>query len=214
MAVIEVEGLAKSFGARRVLGSVSFSVEPGSMLAVTGPSGSGKTTLLNCVGLLDRYDDGEIVVAGQRLTRISRQERVRFFRSTVGYLFQNYALIDNDTVDKNLDVACAYADRDAGGKREWKAEALDRVGLSDKLKSRVFELSGGEQQRVAMARLLVRKLPVVLADEPTGALDATNRDMILELLGGLRDEGAAVLIVTHDPAVVAACDDQLVLMGH
>ncbi|MBF6467205.1 ATP-binding cassette domain-containing protein [Nocardia beijingensis] len=209
MPAIEVEKLTKSFGGRVVLNNVSFEVKSATMLAITGASGSGKTTLLNCVGLLDDYDSGEITVHGTRLTGIRRHDRVRYFRYQVGYLFQNYALIDDKTVAENLSVACTYASRELGSKRDWQLEALELVGLRDKLTARVFELSGGEQQRVAVARLLIRRPHVILADEPTGALDAGNRNEIMGHLAKLRDDGSTVLVVTHDPHVVDLCDDHI-----
>ncbi|MEU4417700.1 ABC transporter ATP-binding protein [Nocardia salmonicida] len=209
MPSIEVSGLRKAFGSRTVLDNVSFTVESGSMVAVAGPSGSGKTTLLNCIGLLDTYDDGTIIVNGKDLARMKRGDRTRYFRHDVGYLFQNYALIDEETVDGNLDIACAYVSRGEGTKKDWKLHALAEVGLADKLSARVFELSGGEQQRVAVARLLIRQPKVILADEPTGALDGANRDIIMKLLRTMRDDGAAIVVVTHDPNVVAECDDQI-----
>ncbi|WP_336088128.1 ABC transporter ATP-binding protein [Nocardia sp. SSK8] len=209
MPSIEVSGLRKAFGSRTVLDNVSLTVESGSMVAVAGPSGSGKTTLLNCIGLLDTYDDGTIIVNGKDLARMKRGARTRYFRHDVGYLFQNYALIDEETVDRNLDIACAYVSRGEGTKKDWKLHALAEVGLADKLSARVFELSGGEQQRVAVARLLIRRPKVILADEPTGALDGANRDIIMKLLRTMRDDGAAIVVVTHDPNVVAECDDQI-----
>ncbi|WP_084466540.1 ATP-binding cassette domain-containing protein [Nocardia arthritidis] len=211
MSAIKVEKLTKFFGDREVLDKISFQVETATMLAITGASGSGKTTLLNCIGLLDDYDSGEITVHGTRLTGIRRRDRTRYFRYQVGYLFQNYALIDDKTVAENLSVACAYVRREVGSKRDWQLEALEQVGLRDKLTARVFELSGGEQQRVAVARLLIRRPRVILADEPTGALDASNRDEIIGHLQKLRDAGSTVLVVTHDPNVVDRCNDHVKL---
>ncbi|CAM4280365.1 ABC transporter ATP-binding protein [Nocardia ninae] len=208
---IEVSKLRKTFGERLLFDNLSFTIDQGSMLAITGASGSGKTTLLNCIGLLDDYDGGKIVVNGRDLAKVGRRDRVTYFRHEVGYLFQNYALIDDDTVDENLSIACTYTKRSTGNKREWKLEALEQVGLRDKLDARVFELSGGEQQRVAVARLLIRRPSVILADEPTGALDSENRDAIMRHLGRLRDCGTTVLIVTHDPSVAAQCDVHVAL---
>ncbi|MBF6471882.1 MULTISPECIES: ATP-binding cassette domain-containing protein [Nocardia] len=211
MSAIEVEKLTKFFAERVILDKLSFQVETATMLAITGASGSGKTTLLNCIGLLDDYDSGEITVNGTKLTGIRRRDRVRYFRYQVGYLFQNYALIDDKTVAENLSVACTYASRELGSKRDWQLEALEQVGLRDKLTARVFELSGGEQQRVAVARLLIKRPRVILADEPTGALDPGNRDEIMGHLEKLRETGSTVLVVTHDPHVVDHCDDHMKL---
>ncbi|MFI9403575.1 ATP-binding cassette domain-containing protein [Nocardia sp. NPDC052316] len=208
---IEVRRLRKTVGERLLFDDLSFSVDRGRMLAITGASGSGKTTLLNCIGLLDDYDGGEIVVNDTNLKKIRRRDRVTYFRHEVGYLFQNYALMDDQTVDENLSIACTYTKRGTGKKRDWKLEALEQVGLRDKLHARVYELSGGEQQRVAMARLLIRRPSLVLADEPTGALDSENRDAIMRHIGRLRDSGTTVVLVTHDPSVAAQCDAQVAL---
>lgn len=211
MSGIEVVDLCKSFGRRMVLNNVCLTVDDGSMVAISGPSGSGKSTLLNCIGLLDSFSSGDVRVGGESLAGIGRRDRMRYYRYEFGYLFQNYALLEDETVERNLDIACAYVRARKDSRRTRKLNALDRVGLQHKLSARVYELSGGEQQRIALARILVRRPKVILADEPTGALDGNNRDGVMELLQGLRDEGATIIIVTHDPEVVARCDAHVLL---
>jgi putative ABC transport system ATP-binding protein len=198
--MITLRHLAKSFGARVLWEDLDLTVEPGRMLALVGSSGSGKTTLLNCMGLLEPPSSGQILFRGTDLVRQGPGRRRRFRRDHLGYLFQNYALIDNATVRANLDVARRR------GTRPDHACALERVGLAGRERERVHHLSGGEQQRVALARLMVKRPSLVLADEPTGALDHTNGAMVVDTLRQMSDQGCAVVIATHDPAVRDSCD--------
>lgn len=200
--MIVTDRITKAFGPTPVWSELSFSVERGEMLALTGPSGAGKSTLLNCLGLLERVDSGTIQVGGRSVTTLPAAGRRRFRRDTLGYLFQNYALIENASVEANLAVA---------GRREEFAAALRAVGLEGRGQEPVYRLSGGEQQRVAVARLLVKKPTVVLADEPTAALDIDNTDLVLTLLRRLAEEGCAVVIATHSKEVEGRCDSALSL---
>ncbi|WP_125778407.1 ATP-binding cassette domain-containing protein [Antribacter gilvus] len=207
MSSVVVEGVAKSFGSRVLFEDRSFTVEQGQMVALTGPSGSGKSTLLNCIGLLEKVSAGSITVDGQDVTRLRPAGARRFRRDTLGYLFQNYALVQNATVQFNLDVARVPGRKGRPGVP--LEEALERVGLQGHEKAPVFQLSGGEQQRVALARLMVKAPTVVLADEPTGALDRINADMVLKSLREFAGAGAAVLVATHSQHVVEACTDEI-----
>jgi putative ABC transport system ATP-binding protein len=200
--MIVADRVTKSFGPDPLWSGLSFRVDRGEMLALTGPSGAGKSTLLNCLGLLERVDSGAIQVGGRSITNLRAAGRRRFRRDTVGYLFQNYALIENASVDANLAVA---------GRREAFASALRAVGLDGRGPEPVHRLSGGEQQRVAVARLLVRKPAVILADEPTAALDTDNTDLVLTLLRELADGGCAVVVATHSKEVEGRCDNALAL---
>ncbi|WP_411573883.1 ABC transporter ATP-binding protein [Streptomyces fradiae] len=205
--MIDVEGLSKSFGERTLWRNISLTVGPGDMLALIGPSGSGKSTLLNCLGLLDKPNAGAIRHEGKDITRFGRREARLFRRDVLGYLFQGYALIENATVEENLEVAVKprRALRDKAGPS--LAEALQRVGLAGRHKETVHRLSGGEQQRVALARLIVQQPTLVLADEPTAALDRENTGMVLDLLREMSRAGCAVVIATHDDTVRDACDN-------
>lgn len=205
-AVIEAEGLSKSFGSRVLWHGVDFTVGRGEMLALVGPSGSGKSTLLNCLGLLDRPTTGAIRYQGNDITRFGRGETRRFRRDTLGYLFQHYALIENATVQENLDVAVGPRRKRSGSAGPGIDEALDRVGLGGRGKERIHCLSGGEQQRVALARLLVQRPALVLADEPTGALDDVNTEAVIDILRELSGAGCAVVLATHDATVRDRCD--------
>ncbi|GHC72320.1 ABC transporter ATP-binding protein [Nocardiopsis terrae] len=198
--MIVLEELTKSFGPRTLWEGLTLTVEPGRMLALVGASGSGKTTLLNCMGLLDEPSSGRILFGGADLLRLGHGGRRRFRRNHLGYLFQDYALIENATVRANLDVARR---RRAGADH---AGALARVGLAGREKERVHHLSGGERQRVALARLMVKQPSLVLADEPTGALDSCNGAMVVDVLRRMSRRGCAVVIATHDDRVRGACD--------
>lgn len=198
--MLTLHNLSKSFGSRALWEGLDLTIEPGRMLALVGVSGSGKTTLLNCMGLLERPSAGQILFGSTDVTRLSPGRRRRFRRDHLGYLFQNYALIENATVKANLDVARRR------GVRSDPAAALKRVGLVGREKEKVHYLSGGEQQRVALARLMVKKPSLVLADEPTGALDDENSAMVVDVLRRMSREGCAVVIATHDGSVRDACD--------
>ncbi|WP_150239546.1 ATP-binding cassette domain-containing protein [Nocardiopsis quinghaiensis] len=198
--MLTVKNLSKSFGSRVLWEELGLTVEAGRMLALVGASGSGKTTLLNCMGLLEKPSGGQILFEGTDVTRLGVGRQRRFRRDKLGYLFQNYALIENATVKANLDVA-----RRRGTQANY-SQALERVGLIGRDKDKVHYLSGGEQQRVALARLMVKQPALVLADEPTGALDSGNGAMVVDVLRQMSREGCAVVIATHNNDVRDACD--------
>ncbi|MEU1013260.1 ABC transporter ATP-binding protein [Streptomyces sp. NPDC005890] len=204
--VIEVENLSKAFGPRVLWRNVNFSVHQGEMLALVGPSGAGKSTLLNCLGLLDKPTAGAIRYQARDITRLSRGEIRRFRRDSLGYLFQHYALIENATVEENLEVATKPRRRASGSGGPSITDALNRVGMAGRGKERIHHLSGGEQQRVALARLIVQRPTLVLADEPTGALDDANTDVVIDVLRDLSRAGCAVVLATHDATVRDRCD--------
>lgn len=200
--MIAVNGLSKSFGHRTLWSDLSITVKGGQMLALTGPSGSGKSTLLNCIGLLESPTSGQIMYDGTDITRFGRRQARRFRRDVLGYLFQTYALIENATVADNLEIAITAR----RNRRPRLRDALDRVGLAGREKEKIHHLSGGEQQRVALARLLVKRPSLVLADEPTGALDSPNAAMVIDTLREMSDTGCAVVIATHSDYIRSRCD--------
>ena len=150
--IIELKNINKKYGSRELFQNLDFSIKKGEMVAITGASGSGKSTLLNIMGLIDKPDSGEVLICGNKNPYDKEKIKLNLFRNNIGYLFQNYALVDNYTVSKNLDIALEYVKVTDKDKKKLKEEALDKVGLLDKLNNKVFELSGGEQQRVALAR--------------------------------------------------------------
>jgi putative ABC transport system ATP-binding protein len=200
----DLTAIHKKFPGRTVFAGFNLEIEKGEQVAITGPSGSGKSTLLNMIGLLEKPDRGEIRILGKQAPSPRSRAANRQLRHHIGYLFQNFALIDDASVKQNLEIALTYAGR-RPAKKERIAEALRHVGLPGTEDRRVFSLSGGEQQRVAVARLLLKPCDVILADEPTGALDTTNRDIVLGLLTELNRAGKTVVIATHDQDVMDAC---------
>ncbi|MFE5536398.1 ATP-binding cassette domain-containing protein [Streptomyces sp. NPDC056492] len=204
--MISIENLSKSFGRRTLWSDVDLTVNSGAMLALVGPSGSGKSTLLNCLGLLEAPSTGAILYDGKDITRFDRRGVRRFRREVLGYLFQNYALIENASVAANLEAAVKPRRALRNSSRVTIAEALDRVGLAGREKEKIHLLSGGEQQRVALARLMVKQPALVLADEPTGALDHDNTVMVVDILREMSEAGCAVVIATHNDYVRDRCD--------
>ena len=209
--MITVSNLTKSFHKQPPLWeNLSFDVPPHSITALTGPSGSGKSTLLNCIGALETPDSGSIQVFGTEVTKLGYRKARKYRHDYVGYLFQDYALIPDQTVYDNINLA-ARPNQIFPSKAMLTqvAEVLEQVGLAGYERRQVCELSGGEQQRVAIARLLVRPPKVVLADEPTGALDYDNSLWVIAHLRDLADGGASVVVATHSDLVAGSADQHM-----
>lgn len=202
-----ISSLTMTFGRRTLWQGVCLEATPGTMTAVVGPSGSGKSTLLHCIGMLIEPTSGHVSFDGVDLLDLSTAARRRFRRDRLGYLFQNFALIEDSTVKDNLLVAMPGVGRT---KRRQGLErmtfALGQVGLAERINDPVAELSGGEQQRLALARLLLRSPSLVLADEPTGSLDQDNAEQVIAHLRSFAGRGGTVVIATHDSDVWLACD--------
>lgn len=210
-AIVELTDISKSFHSETVLRDFNLTIDRGEMIAITGPSGSGKTTILNIIGLLEKEDRGTVRLFGKNKPAYHSKQALQFRKSKIAYLFQNFALMDDETVSKNLDVPLELINGSRTVKQQKKKEVLEKVGLFNKLNKKVHSLSGGEQQRVAIARLLLRPCDLLLADEPTGSLDMANRNVILDLLCQLNKEGMTIVIVTHDPEVADRCDRVITL---
>ncbi|MCY9039704.1 ABC transporter ATP-binding protein, partial [Bacillus inaquosorum] len=193
--MIELKSIFKSFDGKSVLSNFSIHIEKNEFVSIVGKSGSGKTTLLNIISLLDSPDEGEIEILGYKNPKSKEVMKLR--RENLGYIFQNYVLMDNETVLTNLLLSTAYAkDFD----KNKLSEALEMVGLDKSfLKKKVYQLSGGEQQRVAIARIILKPCDIILADEPTGNLDEYNKNIILSLFHQLKEMGKTIICVTHDP---------------
>jgi putative ABC transport system ATP-binding protein len=186
-----------------VLKRVNLSIEQGEYVAIMGASGSGKSTLMNIIGCLDRPSSGQYFLAGQDLTTLDDDELADIRNQYIGFVFQQFNLLPRLTSLANVMLPMIYADVDKSQRIEQATEALVQVGLSDRIQNRPNQLSGGQQQRVAIARALVNHPALVLADEPTGALDSTTSEEIMNLLTELNQQGTTIAIVTHDANVAA-----------
>lgn len=191
--MISIEEVKKTYGEKVVFNNFTLTVDDGDFLMITGASGSGKTTLLNMIGGIENLDSGKIIVDNIDITK-SKNKR-KYFSEIVGFLFQNFALIENKTVQQNLSIITHRSEISID-------EALSIVGLSDKKKQLVYTLSGGEQQRIALARLLVKKCKIILADEPTGSLDKKNKYIVMDMLKRMNNMGKTVIMVTHDESLI------------
>ena len=193
---IEIVNVTKKYGSKEIFTDLNLTFEAGKSYALSGGSGSGKSTLLNIIGRLEKIDSGKVLVDKQDIWKT--KERT-YFKNTIGYVFQNYSLIENKTVYDNLKLL----NKD----KKIISEILEKVGLSrDYLKHKIYELSGGQAQRVAIARMLMKPRKIILADEPTGALDSEIGNEIINLLLSEATKDNYVIIATHDPAVYSKVD--------
>lgn len=201
-----IEGilLNKRFGEKVLFQDFSFMINDGEMVCFSGKSGAGKTTLLHMIGMIEPFDSGQLLING-KVCKTKREKRM-FFRKEVGFLFQNFALIENKTVRENLELVHHKYRTDFSVE-----EALDIVMLLDKIDQKVFTLSGGEQQRVALARLYLKQCRIILADEPTGSLDSENAEKVVETLMAFNRQGKTVIVVTHDESIKNRMDKVFIL---
>lgn len=183
------------------LRGVSFAVHRKDFIAIMGPSGSGKSTMLHIIGCLDRPTAGELFIEGLNVQEAGGNKLAEIRNQKIGFAFQNFNLMAKATAVENVELPLIYAGIRKRERRQRALAALERVGLSDRIKHRPPELSGGQRQRVAIARAMVTEPAFILADEPTGALDTTTSGQILDLFAELNDEGNTVILITHDPAV-------------
>ena len=207
-AVVQIENLRKEFDNVRALDGVTFTVESGEWIAIMGPSGSGKTTLINILGGLDTPTSGQAVVDGTDVARLDEAGLTRFRSEKIGFVFQQFHMIPYLTAVENVMLAQYF--HSMTDERE-ALEALDRVGLKDRAGHLPSQLSGGEQQRVCIARALINDPKIVLADEPTGNLDAASEEIVLRLLRELHRQGRTIVMVTHDPVVARLADRRIEL---
>lgn len=197
--MIKIEHLCKSFGQRILFTDFNYEFEDGKVYALIGTSGCGKTTLLNMIGKLEPYDSGQILYQGTPLTKMSD---LHFFRKELGYLFQHFGLLEYQTVEENLELGFAGQKVKREEKKSQKRQALDAVGLEGiQLSQKIYELSGGEAQRVALAKILLKNPPLILADEPTASLDPTTSLEMMEQLIRMKRKGRMIIIATHNPSI-------------
>ena len=199
--MISIEHLTKTFRTEEVetiaLNGVSLRVDDGEFVAVMGPSGCGKSTLLSILGLLDRPTAGRYYWDGREVGHLGENERTLYRRGRIGFVFQNFNLIDELTVEENVDLQLKYLSVSRAERRQRVLEVLRQVGLSQRARHYPSQLSGGQQQRVAIARAIVGRPGLILADEPTGNLDSRNRLEVMDLLSGLHAAGTTLVMVTH-----------------
>jgi putative ABC transport system ATP-binding protein len=203
--VLRVNNLSKTYMQGKIpvhaLSNVSFEVEKGEFLSIVGPSGSGKSTLLSMIGLLDKPTTGSVFIDDKEITKAKESEVPRLRREKIGFVFQHFNLIPTLTALENVDIAMRFARVPKRERKKRAVELLTHMGLAERMNHKPSELSGGEQQRTAIARALSNHPAIILADEPTGEVDTKTRDMIVRLLKELSKEGHTILVVTHDTAV-------------
>ncbi|MBR6397642.1 MAG: ABC transporter ATP-binding protein [Lachnospiraceae bacterium] len=203
--IVECRNIFKNYSTGKldvpVLKDVNFSMEEGEYVAIMGPSGSGKSTLMNIIGCLDQPTSGELLIDGQDVSKCSSNEMADVRLDKLGFVFQNVQLLAGQTALQNVELPLTYAHVPRAKRRELAAEALARVGLEDRMNFMPNQLSGGQKQRVAIARAIVNHPKLLLADEPTGALDSASGRQVMELFKTLNSEGVSVLMITHDRGI-------------
>ena len=205
--MIQINNITKSFGSLQVLKGISLHINKGEVVSIVGPSGAGKTTLLQIIGTLDRPDGGQVVVDGINTTRLSTDKLSDFRNQHLGFVFQFHQLLPEFTAIENIMIPAFIAGKSRSEARRRAEELLDFMGLADRATHKPAELSGGEKQRVAVARALVNNPEVILADEPSGSLDSKNKEELHRLFFDLRDKfGQTFVIVTHDEGLAQITD--------
>ncbi|RZF83276.1 ABC transporter ATP-binding protein [Pseudoalteromonas sp. CO325X] len=211
--LIKLNNVSKKFRTERVettaVNAASIEIKAGDLLSITGSSGSGKSSLLALMGLLNKPCEGQVLIDGCDISTLSNSQLAMLRASHIGYVFQSFNLIDDLTVYDNVAMPLKYQPKGSSGMSV--EEAIELVGLSHRAQHYPCELSGGQQQRVAIARAVVGSSNIILADEPTGNLDSKSSEMIMDLLLKLNNEGKAICLVTHDPALAKLADRQLTM---
>ncbi|MBQ9680542.1 MAG: ABC transporter ATP-binding protein [Ruminococcus sp.] len=208
MSLLEIKNVSKIYGPLKALDNVSLKVENGEWVAIMGPSGSGKSTMMNIIGCMDKASTGEVLLDGVDIAKESDKKLTAIRRDKIGLIFQQFHLVNYLTAVENVMVSQYY--HSMPDEKE-ALEALERVGLKDRAKHLPSQLSGGEQQRVCIARALINHPEIVLADEPTGNLDEDNENIVLDIFKQLHREGTTLIVVTHDPEVAEEAQRTVVL---
>jgi len=198
MSLLELKNVNKIYGDLKALDNINLSVESGEWVAIMGPSGSGKSTMMNIIGCMDKPTSGEVLLDGKNIARESERNLTEIRRDKIGLIFQQFHLVPYMTAVENVMLSQYY--HSMPDEKE-ALEALERVGLKDRAKHLPSQLSGGEQQRVCVARALINHPEIILADEPTGNLDEANENIVIDLFHRLHEEGTTLVVVTHDPEV-------------
>ena len=208
MSLLELKNVSKIYGPLKALDNVNLTVENGEWLAIMGPSGSGKSTVMNIIGCMDKPSLGEVILDGVDIAKESGKKLTEIRRDKIGLIFQQFHLVNYLTAVENVMVSQYYHSMPDENEA---LEALERVGLKDRAKHLPSQLSGGEQQRVCIARALINHPEIVLADEPTGNLDEANENIVIELFRQLHRQGTTLIVVTHDPEVAEVAQRTVVL---
>ena len=203
-SLIKLDKISKSYGSKNIFKDFSFEVSKNEKILIMGPSGAGKSTLLNILGTLEKVDKGQTVHFSYKNIRPQSKDSIILLREKISYLFQNYALIDNETVYNNLELSLKFT-KDKN-KNQAIDDALEKVGLKGYRDRMVYSLSGGEQQRVSLSRLLIKPSEIILADEPTGNLDYENAHVVMNILEELYLNGKSIVMVSHDTRFVKNFD--------
>jgi len=205
--MIDIKGITKSFGSLQVLKGIDLHIDKGEVVSIVGPSGAGKTTLLQIIGTLDRPDAGTVKIDGVDVSSLGKKKLAEFRNKHIGFVFQFHQLLPEFTAIENIMIPAFIAGRSRSEAKKRATELLEFMGLADRAKHKPNELSGGEKQRVAVARALVNNPDVILADEPSGSLDSKNKDELHKLFFDLRDKfGQTFVIVTHDESLAKITD--------
>ena len=205
--MIQLKNITKSFGSLQVLRGIDLSVEEGQVVSIVGPSGAGKTTLLQIMGTLDKADGGQVIINGQNISALNQKKLSRFRNKHLGFVFQFHQLLPEFTALENIMIPAFIGGADKKEAEERARELLQFMGLADRATHKPNELSGGEKQRVAVARALVNHPDVIMADEPSGSLDSRNKEELHKLFFDLRDKyGQTFIIVTHDESLATLTD--------
>ena len=208
MSLLELKNVSKIYGPLKALDNVNLTVENGEWLAIMGPSGSGKSTMMNIIGCMDKPSLGEVILDGVDIAKESGKKLTEIRRDKIGLIFQQFHLVNYLTAVENVMVSQYYHSMPDENEA---LEALERVGLKDRAKHLPSQLSGGEQQRVCIARALINHPEIVLADEPTGNLDEANENIVIDLFRQLHRQGTTLIVVTHDPEVAEVAQRTVVL---
>ena len=203
MSLLELHNISKIYGDLKALDNVSLNVDTGEWVAIMGPSGSGKSTMMNVLGCLDIPTYGDYFLAGKDVSEMTDRQLSHIRNKQIGFIFQGYNLIPSLNAVENVELPLIYQGVSSFTRREMAMEALERVGLSQRAKHLPSEMSGGQQQRVAIARAIAAAPPIIMADEPTGALDSRTGLEVLGFLQQLNREGSTILLITHDNGIAA-----------
>lgn len=211
--MIRLEGITKSFAQLQVLKGIDLNIDKGEVVSIVGPSGAGKTTLLQIMGTLDRADSGKIIINGTDVSRLKEKELSSFRNNEIGFVFQFHQLLPEFTALENITIPALIKGLSAGEAKKKALEMLDFLGLKERAAHKPSELSGGEKQRVAVARALINNPSVILADEPSGSLDSKNKEELHNLFFELRNKfGQTFIIVTHDEGLATKTDRTIHMM--